>query len=289
MFWQQVINGLSLGAVYALLAVGYSIVYSILELINFAHGAVYMLGAYVTLTLMLSGVSFYVAFAIAALFCAALGIAIERYAYRPLRQTYRIAATLSAIAVSFILQNGALLHWGAQQRVFPSIVPDQPMQVAGVLVSPMQVLILAVSLAAVVAIELALRWTKVGLAVRAVSQDIPIASLMGVNVNALISLAFGVGSILAALGGVLVGSYLNSIYVTMGDLATLKAFTAAILGGIGSITGALLGAMILGLSESLTGAYISPGYRDAIVFIILIAVLLFRPNGLMGRRIAIKV
>jgi branched-chain amino acid transport system permease protein len=289
MFWQQVINGLSLGAVYALLAVGYSIVYSILELINFAHGAVYMLGAYVTLTLMLSGVSFYVAFAIAALFCAALGIAIERYAYRPLRQTYRIAATLSAIAVSFILQNGALLHWGAQQRVFPSIVPDQPIQVAGVLVSPMQVLILAVSLAAVVAIELALRWTKVGLAVRAVSQDIPIASLMGVNVNALISLAFGVGSILAALGGVLVGSYLNSIYVTMGDLATLKAFTAAILGGIGSITGALLGAMILGLSESLTGAYISPGYRDAIVFIILIAVLLFRPNGLMGRRIAIKV
>src|SRR5207247_8540737 len=137
-------NGLSLVAFYALLAVGYSIVYSILELINFAHGAVYMLGAYVTLTLMLSGVSFYVAFAIAALFCAALGIAIERYAYRPLRQTYRIAATLSAIAVSFILQNGALLHWGALQRVFPSIVPDQPMQVAGLLVSPIQVLILGV-------------------------------------------------------------------------------------------------------------------------------------------------
>jgi branched-chain amino acid transport system permease protein len=289
MFWQQVINGLSLGAVYALLAVGYSVVYSILELINFAHGAVYMLGAYVTLTLMLAGVRFYLAFVIAALFCATLGIAIERFAYRPLRQTYRIAATLSAIAVSFILQNGALLHWGAEQRVFPSIVADRPIQVAGLLVSPIQVLILGVSIAAVVAIELALRWTKVGLAIRAISQDIPIASLMGVNVNALIALAFGVGSILAALGGVLVGSYLNSIYVTMGDLATLKAFTAAILGGIGSITGALLGALILGLAESLTGAYISSGYRDAIVFIILIAVLLFRPNGLMGRRIAIKV
>jgi branched-chain amino acid transport system permease protein len=289
MFWQQVINGLSLGAVYALLAVGYSVVYSILELINFAHGAVYMLGAYVTLTLMLSGVRFYFAFVIAALFCATLGIAIERFAYRPLRQTYRIAATLSAIAVSFILQNGALLHWGAEQRVFPSIVPDRPIQIAGLLVSPIQILILGVSIAAVVAIELALRWTKVGLAIRAISQDIPIASLMGVNVNALIALAFGVGSILAALGGVLVGSYLNSIYVTMGDLATLKAFTAAILGGIGSITGALLGALILGLAESLTGAYISSGYRDAIVFVILIAVLLFRPNGLMGRRIAIKV
>jgi branched-chain amino acid transport system permease protein len=289
MFWQQVVNGLSLGSVYALLAIGYSVVYSILELINFAHGAVYMLGAYVTLTLMLSGVNFYLAFVIAALFCAVLGIAIERFAYRPLRETYRIAATLSAIAVSFILENSALLHWGAEQRVFPSIVQDQPIEVGGILLSPMQILILGVCLLCVVAIEVALQRTKIGLAIRAISQDIPVASLMGVHVNALIALAFGVGSILAALGGVLVGSYLNSIYVTMGELATLKAFTAAILGGIGSVTGAFLGALILGLSESLTGAYISAGYRDGIVFIILIAVLLFRPNGLLGRRIAIKV
>lgn len=289
MFWQQVVNGLSLGAVYALLAIGYSVVYSILELINFAYGAVYMLGAFVTLTLINVGVNLFVAFVVAAAFCVVLGIGIERFAYRPLREVNRIAATLSAIAVAFILENLALLAWGAEQRVFPSIGADRPLRIGNAILSSQEVVILAISIACVVLIEVALRRTKIGLAIRAISQDIPTSSLMGVNVDLIIGITFAVGSILAALGGLLVGSYLSVIYVTMGDLATLKAFTAAILGGIGSVTGALLGALILGLSESLTAAYISAGYRDAIVFVILILVLLLKPSGLLGRRVAVKV
>jgi branched-chain amino acid transport system permease protein len=288
-FWQQVANGLSLGSVYALIAVGYSLVYSILELINFAHGEVYMLGAFITLTLVLAGVNFYLAFVVAAIACATLGVLIERFAYRPLRDVQRISATLSAIAVSFILQNGALLTWGAEQRVFPPVLPDRPIRYGGVVFSSLEIAILVIAVVSVIVLELALRHTKLGLAIRAVNQDIPTASLMGVHVNRIIALVFIVGSVLAALAGVLVGNYLSVIYIRMGYLGTLKAFTAAILGGLGSVVGALVGALLLGLCESLAAAYISTGYRDAIVFLILILVLLFRPNGIMGRRVAVKV
>ncbi len=200
-----------------------------------------MLGAFVTLALVTIGVNFFVAFIIGAVFCAILGVTIERFAYRPLRQVQRIAAILSAIAVSFILQNLVILFWGAQNRVFPDIIPNQIIRVKGITFSSLQIEILAISIFSVFIIEIALRRTKIGLAIRAVNQDIPISSLMGVNVNKMIALTFALGSILAALGGVLVRYYLGVVYPRMGYLGTMKAFTAAILGGMGSVLGALLG------------------------------------------------
>ncbi len=292
MFWQQLANGFSLGGVYALIAVGYSLVYSILELINFTHGQVYMLGAYVTVALMVAGANLFVAVLGGALFCALLGTTVERVAYRPIRGRARITLTLSAIAVSFILENLLLVIWGGHYRVFPKSqlveILSRPFSISGVIVFPLQYFVLVVSLLGMLILHLTLRYTKLGMAIRCVAEDIPIAKLMGIKADQIIAIVFSAGSILAAVSGVLVGMYLGLIYPGMAYPATMKAFTACILGGIGSVPGALLGGLILGVSESLVAAYLTTEYREAVVFIFLIAVLLLRPSGILGRKIARK-
>ncbi len=284
MFIEQLLNGLTMGAVYALIALGYSMVYGILRIINFAHGDIFMLGTFIALTLIkMLHMPFVPALVLSMVIVAIVGMAIERVAYRPLRMADRMAPLLSALGVSIFLANLAQLIWGTETHPFPQAIKIQSFQFGDVSVNNLQIYILLLSVALMVVLQLVVSRTAWGVAMRATSYNKDTARLMGINVDKVISLTFGVGSALATAAGVMVGLYYDAVYPTMGYSAGLKAFTAAVLGGIGSIPGAMVGGIVLGVIENLGGAYLSSGYRDAIAFSILIIVLLVKPSGLFGR------
>lgn len=287
---QQLINGISLGSIYALIALGYTMVYGIIRLINFAHGDIYMLGAYVGYfaTTVLK-MSFLPALLLAMVVAAVIGVAIERTAYKPLRHAPKIAVLITAIGVSLFLEYGGMLLVSPQPRTFPEVFSAQIYNIGGVVVNSQQIVILVVSLALMVLLTYIVHRTKTGKAMRAVSFDTDAARLMGIDVDRIISITFAIGSGLAAAAGVLVGVYYNSIDPLMGIMPGLKAFVAAVLGGIGVIPGAMLGGVILGVIEALVSGFISSTFRDAAAFAILIIILLFRPSGLLGKNIREKV
>jgi branched-chain amino acid transport system permease protein len=300
MFTQQLINGLALGSVYALIALGYTMVYSILQLINFAHGEVYMLGAYlgiivlgVLTSLGLTAYSLPLALLLTVVismgFCAAYGAVIERVAYRPLRNASRLAPLISAVGMSIILQNIVMLAQGKEYKNLPPLFPSEGFTILGASVSPVQIIILTTSILIMVGLHYFVAKTRFGKAMRATSQDRVMAGLLGININQVISVTFMIGSALAAIAGVMVTLYYGVVHFYMGYLAGIKAFTAAVLGGIGSIPGAMLGGLMLGLIENFGASYISSVYKDAFAFVILIIVLIIRPAGLLGQKAVDKV
>jgi len=303
LFPQTLVNGITLGSVYALIALGYSMVYGILKLLNFAHGDIYMIGAYLgygafVLSFTEEGALIPTALIIVIMLIVAMvgagvvSVAVERFAYRPLRQAPRIAPLISALGVSFILQNMVQITVSPRPLSYGSgtLIPANAMlNVAGLPVHFSRILVIGATLLMMLGLAYFVRGTRLGRAMRAVSMDLDGAEMMGVDVNQVILATFFIGATLAGAGGVLVGIYLFSIRHTMGFLAGLKGFTAAVLGGIGSIPGAAVGGLLLGLAEAFGSVYISPTFKDAIAFVILLIVLLIRPTGLMGQRIVQKV
>jgi len=290
-FAQQLLNGIAWGSIYALIALGFTMVYGVLKLINFAHGEVYMMGAmtgyYAAHALGLAGapslVGLAATLAISMAACALLGAAIERVAYRPLRSAGRLAPLITAIGVSLLLQNAGQLAFGADPKFFPALIESREVVRAGaVAVSNIQLAVLTTSLLLMAALEFVVMRTRFGRAMRAVSFDAPAAALMGVNVDRVIQGTFVLGSALAAAAGVLVGLSNPKIDPLMGLLPGLKAFVAAVLGGIGSIPGAMLGGLLLGVVETFVAGYVSSTYRDAIAFVVLVGILLYRPTGILG-------
>lgn len=303
-FLQQLFNGLVLGSVYALVALGYTMVYGILQLINFTHGEVLMVGAMVSLTVVSLLQTFFPGMAPWAMMllalltaipaCMALSAAIERLAYRPLRNAPRLAPLITAIGLSIVLQTLAMLVWGPNPMVFPDLLPTIPIQWQGAFIAPKQLLILAVSAVLMAALVLLIQYSRLGRAMRAVSESPSMAMLMGINPDKIIALTFMIGAALAAVAGLLVAMNYNIVHFTMGFILGLKAFTAAVLGGIGNVPGAVLGGLLLGIIESLgagyigdiTGGFLGSHYQDIFAFAVLILVLLFRPSGLLGERVA---
>jgi branched-chain amino acid transport system permease protein len=297
-FFQQLVNGLSIGSIYALIALGYTMVYGVLKLINFAHSEVFMVGSfagfYTAYQLGYSAAApgefglgrALVVLIVAMASCAALGVTIERLAYRPLRHAARLAPLITAIGVSILLQNLGVILFGANPKAFPSILAESRYEVGGVVITNVKIMIFAVSAVLMVALEYLVQRTWTGKAMRALSVNLAAAKLMGISVNRVIAFTFVVGSALAAAGGILFGLDQAKIEPLMGVMVGLKAFVAAVLGGIGNIPGAAVGGVLIGVAEQMTAGYISADYRDAITFAILIGVLIVRPQGLFG---AIKV
>jgi branched-chain amino acid transport system permease protein len=292
---QQLINGVSLGSIYALIALGYTMVYGIVLLINFAHGDILMIGAYTAFFVLgaVGGgpVGMLAAFVVSMAVCATFGIGIERLAYRPLRSAPRLNSLITAIAVSLILENGArvLPFIGPNPRQFPGPKVVNIRLGGGLSISNVQIIVIFSSALLMLALNYIVNYTKRGKAMRAVSFDLKVASLMGIPVNRIISFTFALGSVLAAAGGVLFASAYPQVNPLMGMMPGLKAFVAAVLGGIGSIPGAMLGGFILGIAETFTKGFISSQFSDAISFSILIIVLLIRPAGILGRKTGVKV
>ncbi|MBI4823619.1 MAG: branched-chain amino acid ABC transporter permease [Nitrospirae bacterium] len=294
MFLQQVINGLTLGGVYALIALGYTMVYGILQLINFAHGEIYMLAAYLGiivfgfftsagLTAVSLPLSLILTFLIAIILSSAYGFTVERVAYRPLRGAGRLSPLISAIGVSIFLQNYVMLTQGATDRVFPQVFWAEGFQILKARITYLQTSIIIVSCIIMITLMWFIQRTKTGKAMRAVAEDRTMASLVGINVNAVIAITFIIGSGLAGVAGVMIAMYYGLVNYYIGYVAGIKAFTAAVLGGIGSIQGAMAGGILLGIVESMGAAYISSEYKDAYAFIMLIIVLLIKPSGLFGK------
>lgn len=287
---QQLINGLFLGSIYALLALGYTMVYGIIKLINFAHGEIYMIGSFIGYFLLNNtGIGFFPAMIISMIACALLGVTIEFLAYRPLRKSTRISALITAIGVSFFLQNIMIYFFSPDVRPFPQDITRITYHLGFIEVSNIQVLILVVSIVLMVLLQLIIQKTKMGKAMRAVSVDADAAQLMGISVNRTISFTFALGSALAAAGGMLIGLYYNSIDPMMGVAPGLKAFIAAVLGGIGIIPGAALGGFVIGLIETISTAFGFSDYKDALVYLILIIILFVRPAGILGKNVKEKV
>jgi branched-chain amino acid transport system permease protein len=289
-FLQQLVNGLSLGSIYALIALGYTMVYGVLRLINFAHGDVYMVGAYVGyyLSRKLQGREPSILSAVlvmlgSMLACAVLGALIERLAYRPVRREARLTLLITAIGVSLFIENVAQLLFGADPKFFPSLAPSADFIVAGVRLTSEQLTVIAVSVLLMVLLRFFILKTRTGKAMRAVSFSLDASKLMGISTDRIIAITFALGSALAAAAGVLIGMQIPKIDPLMGILYGLKAFVAAVLGGIGSVPGAVLGGLLIGISEVMVVGYLSSTYRDAIAFGILILVLILRPQGLLGR------
>nr|WP_319946981.1 branched-chain amino acid ABC transporter permease [Tessaracoccus caeni] len=290
--FQQIVNSLSLGSIYALIALGYTMVYGIIKLINFAHGEIYMLGAYTGYYAMAHlHVNFFVALLLAMIFCTVLGVTIERIAYRPLRNSTRLAALITAIGMSLLLQYTTMAIVGPDSRAYPGLPSFMTgsFSVGGVLIKNSQLVIIGVSVALMVLLQFVVKKTKMGKAMRAVSQDPDAARLMGISVDRTISFTFALGSALAGAAGVLVGVYYNSINPLMGVLPGLKAFVAAVFGGIGIIPGALIGAYVIGGAETLVSGLGYSLFRDGVVFAILIVVLIVKPTGLLGKNVREKV
>jgi len=301
---QQLINGLVLGSIYALVALGYTMVYGILELINFAHGEVTMIGAMVALTVIgilvgvapdLPGVMVVLGGILAAIpACMLLAYGIEKVAYRPLRKAPRLAPLITAIGVSIILQNLAMLIWGRQYISFPEILPTTKFEFLGAHISLLQVAIVVLAFTIMAGLWVLVERTRLGRAMRATAQSKEVAQLMGVNVDRVISATFIIGAAIAAIAGVMVSAYYGLAHYYMGFMLGLKAFSAAVLGGIGNIAGAMLGGLLLGVIEALgagyigdiTGGFLGSHYQDVFAFLVLIAVLVFRPSGLLGARVA---
>jgi len=290
--FQQLINGLQLGFVYALIALGYTMVYGIVRLINFAHGDVFMVGAYFGFyALALYHLPFPLAILFAMAGCAILGITIERLAYRPLRDAPRISALITAMGVSLFLEYFSSLKFvfGPNYLAYPRPFEVCTYQISSVCISNIQILVFGVAIILLILLQFIVKKTKIGMAMRAVSYDKDTAKLMGINVDFIISFTFGIGSALAGAGGVLYGIAYPQIHPFMGIMPGLKAFVAAVLGGIGSIPGAMIGALIMGVVETMCSAYISSTMRDAFAFSILIIVLLVKPTGILGKRETEKV
>ncbi|KAA0259222.1 branched-chain amino acid ABC transporter permease [Deferribacter autotrophicus] len=280
---KQLLNGLTVGSVYALIALGYTMVYGIIKLINFAHGDIYMVGAFLGLiaaTVLVK--NFVVVLVFAMMGSAILGVLVEKVAYKPLRNSSRISALISAIGASIIISNTVVLINGPQREAYPKLFPNITFTVGDISVSLLQMFIILVSIGLMYGLYYIVHNTKMGIAMRAVSQNLNAARLMGINPDKVISFTFAIGSSLAAAAGVLVGTYYTAIDPMMGLLFGLKAFVAAVLGGIGSIPGAMFGGIVLGLAEVLGVAFISPSFRDAIAFGILIFILIVKPTGLFG-------
>ena len=299
-FLQQIINGLVQGSIYALVALGYTMVYGIMGLINFAHGEVVMIGTLVTITVAgslikagmpvalagLAGVS------VSVLVCMALGWGLERVAYRPLRNAPRLTPLITAIGMSIVLQNLAMMIWGRNYLTFPSLLPKVNFELAGAHFTAIQIIIVAASAITMGGLLLLVYRTKLGMAMRATAQNPAVASLMGVNINRVIAAAFVIGSALGAVAGIMVGAYYEIAHYQMGFMLGLKAFTAAVLGGIGNLAGAMLGGILLGIIEALgagyigdlTGGFLGSHYQDIFAFVVLIVVLMFKPSGLFGEK-----
>lgn len=283
-FIQQLINGLSLGSIYALIALGYTMVYGIIKLINFAHGDIYMVGAYVGyLSALYLHTNFIVTLIIAMVFCGILGVVIERVAYKPLRNSNRITALITAIGVSLLLEYVTVYIFSADVRTFPDIINNHVYKIGGVSIGSNQIFIIITTVVLMVALQYIVNKTKIGRSMRAVSVNPDAAMLCGVDVDKTISVTFAIGSALAGAAGVLVGIYYNSINPLMGIIVGLKAFIAAVFGGIGIIPGALIGGEFIGIAETLVSGYWISTLRDLVVYVILIIILIFRPSGLLGK------
>lgn len=291
-FLSYLINGLSLGSVYAIIALGYTMVYGIAKMLNFAHGDVIMVGGYMVFIAMNElGLPAVVSVLISMVVCTILGIAIERIAYKPLRNAPSLAVLITAIGVSYLLQNLALLIWGSAPKSFTSVVSIQPIKLLGgsLTVTGEALVTILVSIVIMIVLTLFINRTRMGRSMLAVSEDKGAAQLMGINVNATISLTFAIGSALAAIAGALLCSAYPILQPTTGAMPGIKAFVAAVFGGIGSIPGAMIGGILLGVIENLSKAYISAQLADAIVFGVLIVVLLVKPTGIMGKKVSEKV
>ena len=288
-FLSHLINGISLGSVYAIIALGYTMVYGIAKMLNFAHGDVIMVGAYISFcTTSYLGLSPLVSVLFSIIVCTVLGIVVERLAYKPLRQAPSLAVLITAIGVSYFLQNAALLIWGSSPKTFSSVTGSWTLKLFEGQLIVSGVTILACILI-MICLTLFTNKTKMGTAMRAVSEDKAAAGLMGINVNTTISLTFAIGSGLAAIAGVLLCSAYPTLMPTTGSMPGIKAFTAAVFGGIGSIPGAMIGGILLGIIEIFSKAYISTQLSDAIVFAVLIVVLIVKPDGLLGKHVSEKV
>jgi len=301
LFFQQLVNGLSLGGIYALIALGYTMVYGIIELINFAHGDVYTLGSFFTLAIltMLGIQNVLHGFPLAAalvgiiaasmLFCGIVGVLIERFAYRPLRNAPRLAPLITAIGVSFILENIMQLWQGPSPIPVPTFIPDPTFNLGGVTIEIKQVLVVAMAIVMMIALQLFVYRTKIGKAMRATAQDRDAAQLMGIDINTTIAVTFLIGSALAGAAGFVSANYYGTTWFFNGFNAGLKAFTAAVLGGIGNLAGAMLGGFVIGLVEAFGAQYISDQWTNVMVFSLLVLVLIFRPSGLLGESLPTKV
>ena len=292
LFLSYLINGISLGSVYAIIALGYTMVYGIAKMLNFAHGDVIMIGAYISFcATQYMGMPAIVSVVMAMAVCTALGIVIERLAYKPLRQAASLAVLITAIGVSYFLQNIALLIWGSNPKNFTSVFSIGSISLFSgkLLISSETILTVLANIVIMIVLTLFTGKTKIGKAMRAVSEDKGAAELMGINVNATISMTFAIGSALAAIAGVLLCSAYPTLQPTTGSMPGIKAFTAAVFGGIGSIPGAMIGGLLLGVIEILGKAYVSTELGDAFVFAVLIVVLLVKPTGLLGKKVHEKV
>jgi len=284
LFLQQIINGLSVGSIYALIALGYTMVYGIIKLINFAHGEIMMVGAYFAFVIAAStGWPFPVVLILAMALSAVVGVFIERIAYKPLRKAPRISALITAIGVSLFLQNLYLVIFRAEPKIMPTLIVKEPVNIGSLQVGTVTLVTLVLSIFFMIVLNIFIKKTKPGKAMRAVSEDRDAAILMGINVDKTVSMTFAIGSALGALGGVLYGITYTQVYPTMGVMPGLKAFVAAVLGGIGLVPGAVLGGFVIGMIETISKAYISSQWSDAIVFGLLIVVLLFKPTGILGK------
>ncbi len=289
-FLQQMVNGISLGSIYALIALGYTMVYGIIKLINFAHGDVYMVGAYVGFAVTTyAHLGFFPALIISILSCALLGVVIERIAYKPLRSSTRIAVLITAIGMSFLLEYVMMFFVGAEVRSYPKLLSDKVFRLGEIMINMQQIYIIATAIVLMVLLQFIVHKTKMGKAMRAVSIDQDAAQLMGIKVDRTISFTFALGSGLAGAAGVLVGIYYNSIDPLMGMMPGLKAFVAAVFGGIGSIPGAMIGGLGIGIMETLVSGYGNSMYRDAAVFAFLIVILIVKPTGILGKNTKEKV
>ena len=289
-FIEQIINGLSTGSMYALVAVGYTMVYGIAKMINFAHGEIIMVGAYITYACMsVFGLPMILAVILSIIGCALLGIVTERVAYRPLRGSGSLAVLITAIGVSYLLQNLFLIIFGSASLTFPKIIPSGTIHLGAISMSYVTIATLVITAISTALLLFFINKTKLGKAMRAVSEDGKAAQLMGINVDTTIALTFAIGSALAAIAGVIYGTKLSLINAYVGALLGINAFIAAVLGGIGSIQGAMIGGLIIGIAESFTITYISSAFSDAVVFGILIFILLIRPAGLFGSNVREKV
>ena len=288
-FFMQFINGLNIGSIYALIALGYTMVYGIAKLINFAHGDVIMVGAYISFISMKFGLPWWLAVIISIVACAVLGVVMEKVAYKPLRNASRISLLITAIGISYLLQNLFQLIFGANPQPYHAFITLPALNLGGISIQANYYITFSVSVLLMILLTLFVNKTTMGKAMRAVSEDEGAAKLMGINVDTTISLTFAIGCALAAIAGILYANCYPMINPTLGSLPGIKAFIAAVLGGIGSIPGAVLGAFILGMVEAMTKEYISSQLTDTIVFAILILMLVFKPAGILGKNVKEKV
>ena len=287
---QQIINGISLGSIYALIALGYTMVYGIINLINFAHGDIYMIGAYIGFaSTTFLGMGFIPALITSMILSAVLGVVIEKAAYKPIRNSTRIAALITAISVSLFLEYGMMYFVKPETRTFPEVLPSKNIMLGNLVVNIKDIYIVIVTVIMMLALQYIIHKTKTGMAMRAVAMDSEAAKLMGISVDNTISMTFAIGSCLAGAAGVLVGVYYNSIDPLMGIIPGLKAFIAAVIGGIGIIPGAMFGGYLLGITETMVSAYGYSLYKDAVAFALLIIMLLIKPKGLLGKNVREKV